>query len=304
MIWILVNIVNRTSVEVNDIKETDMAQAHCSTALSTIDNKLQLTDIESEEIEQTAENEIEDERCVAENVQSKKLPSLADLYMKDTKTLNTNVLAQDDDEEITTDSEKFHKPDNQQQEQQQEPYEQQINDFLTNAAKGGAVKSTDDSNLLENNLEEKFQSDNCAQKKFLFSELLARSCDMDGDKQQMDNINNIKRMKIDEDSKNARMQCKLKMNTNINVISGGQSEVQAVMAESSLSTEGVSGPHPVHRLGSVPADGPAHAAMIREADHEWQNYLANNHSVIVDTFQGQFKSTVSINCWGYHANYF
>lgn len=35
------------------------------------------------------------------------------------------------------------------------------------------------------------------------------------------------------------------------------------------------------------------AADVAAANASWENYKARNNSVIVDTFQGQFKSTVS-----------
>lgn len=33
--------------------------------------------------------------------------------------------------------------------------------------------------------------------------------------------------------------------------------------------------------------------MEQEADKHWKNHLAKHNSIIVDTFQGQFKSTAS-----------
>ena len=280
----LFGLVNRSSLELNDIRSMDDVQAHCSTNCSIIDNKLEPLVSNKTMVEAVHDTTAADDEHV-------KLPSLADLYMKDTRTLNTNVLVHDEEEELTTDSEKFLKPDNYQQ-QQLEPYEQHINDILSNTAKGGAVKSTDETNFLEHNLDDKFKSDN-AQKKFLFSELMARSCDIDGNKQQQDNINNIKRMKIDEDSKNARMQSKL--NTNINMISGGIVEVPCDIADSTLIEVRDCGNTMtrLHGVGPLPTDGHVRTAMIREADHSWHNYLADNNSVVVDTFQGQFKSTVS-----------
>ena len=37
----------------------------------------------------------------------------------------------------------------------------------------------------------------------------------------------------------------------------------------------------------------AHNMEQQEADKHWQNHLAKHNSIIVDTFQGQFKSTAS-----------
>ena len=87
---------------------------------------------------QMTEESVSDEGDISE--ESHKLPSLADIYMKNTKTLNTNVLVQEsDEEEIATDSEKFLKHDNNQLSLEHEPYEQQINEFLSSAAKGANI---------------------------------------------------------------------------------------------------------------------------------------------------------------------
>ena len=85
-------------------------------------------------------------------------------------------------------------------------------------------------------------------------------------------FNNIKRMKLEEREKNFRMECERKLR--------GLDASNAV--ENTSSDEaGASSCH-------------THLNDEIEADKHWEKHLSANQSVIVDTFQGQFKSTVSV----------
>lgn len=250
------------------------------------------------------------------------LPSLEDLYMKDTKTLNTNVLATEYlDDDVATDSDKFHKPDNLTRSPQQasdlfENFEQ-LNDLLSyEATKDASLKPVKETNLLAN-MKEKF-SDDCYTEKCLFSEMVgAVGCvsregiqniqkkllfsQLDTDDTSC-SINNIKRMKIDEDEKNLRMQAKLKVNTDKNPSNicsnltlrtsqiSDQACAMVVDGDQSLSQSVTSFPreHPV-----IPLPNQLREKDYKEAERSWKRYISNNRSVVVDTFQGQFKSTVS-----------
>ena len=172
---------------------------------------------------------------------NKRLPTIEDLCMKDTKTLNTNVLAMEfSDDVIAMDSHKYHKPDN-----TNRPSD---DDATTNLAmtaddvdaaasitsladkcdddddpmKGESLKSAiKETNFLANQ-KVKFSDDSCSGGKKLFSELFA-------DDQE---LIQIKRIKIDEQGcsdwlnsahaqvkdTNARMQQVLKINTDKNAL--------------------------------------------------------------------------------------
>ena len=123
-------------------------------------------------------------------------------------------------------------------------------------------------------------------------------------------INNIKRMKIDEDEKNVRMQARLKVNTNKNPTKGDESSNIRLLSPGDQSGLRGEGDNTV-RLGNSntslnqrtadmttsPLEEQIRAQNLAEAERAWKNYLKNNKSIIVDTFQGQFKSTVSENMY-------
>jgi hypothetical protein len=133
-------------------------------------------------------------------------------------------------------------------------------------------------------------------------------------------INNVKRIKMDDQAeKNVRMQTKLKVNTEQNRTR------PSVPVENDLSTSSTSCHH--HPDGdlmmtcsfSVGSSGSQQqqqlqqqkgrqqftvndvscaitdrrqAQYVRSAQKAWREYTAQNRSVVVETFQGQFKSTV------------
>ena len=217
------------------------------------------------------------------SIAGKRLPSIEDFYMKGTKTLNTNVLASEFiNETVTTDSEKFHKPDN--VTRPTDPYEH-LTDFLMSEVKGAGAKPLKETNLLAN-VKDKFSDDDPYTKKCLFSEL---------DKEEEGcSINNIKRIKIDEDEKNIRMQARLKVNTNKNPTK----ETTRKLTETRVEREQVIS-SPVGGGGQVGQGTSASLNQWEEsviqADRAWAKYTEHHRSVIVDTFQGQFKSTVSVD---------
>jgi hypothetical protein len=91
-------------------------------------------------------------------------------------------------------------------------------------------------------------------------------------------FNNIKRMKLEEREKNYRMECERKL----------RSLDPSVVAETGSADE---------LLGAGASSCHTHLPFNLndeiEADKHWEKHLSTNQSIIVDTFQGQFKSTVS-----------
>ena len=153
---------------------------------------------------------------------------------------------------------------------------------------------------MENNAsEEKFSAYSWkeTQKKMLIKESMNGACstmEEDDKLQQQDNINNIKRIRIDEDSKNARMQSKLKMNTTKNFIQTSSTEAVVDSVSNSIDNTVVNTETSIRGISDN-----NRAAVIRQADQAWQNYIVHNRSVIVDTYQGQFRSTVSLVLFSY-----
>ena len=191
-----------------------------------------------EQAEQAA-LDIDQSDKVKEN--SRSFPSIEDLYMKDTKILNTNVLATEFIHEVVaTDSQKYHKPDNtSHQPTPEEGFDQleQLNNDLsyeTVTMKFATSKPLKETNLLAN-YKDKF-ADSCYPKKALFSDIASE--------EKESNINNIKRIKIEEDDKNIRMQAKLKVNTDKNPVKEDTVTVTSVM-KGSLS--------PIHNPMTEPA---------------------------------------------------
>lgn len=235
-------------------------------------------------------------------VGERKLPSIEDFCMKDTKTLNTNVLATEYMHEVvSTDSKKFLKLDNNSrssvmvQDEEVNAYEH-LNELLTCDTEKATCKPVKETNLLVN-CRDKFSDKGYYGKKLLFSDLES------GDEY---NINNTKRIKVDEEEKNLRMQSKLKVNTEQNQTKDCDSKSSVVGGVHSLNDQVFAGPSApgdqllsIQRTLSTTAmpclNNEDHLWMkyIRSAEKAWMRYTQQNKSVIVDTFQGQFKSTVS-----------
>ena len=220
-----------------------------------------------------------------DNDVDKKLPTFEDLCMKDTKTLNTNVLAADvDDDVMAIDSQKYHKPDNTNRLQEGDAGGddlQVLNDdelvgdeaaAVEMAAKGGSgeeMKASDmlklssikETNFLANQ-RPKFADDSCdgggaggggGGGKKMFSEVCA-----EGDEELIQ----IKRIKIDEQysdwlnsahahgkDKNVRMQEMLKINTDRNAFFEGSKGLTA--AVESKHEKGMMSPRQVDVMAAV-----------------------------------------------------
>ena len=277
----------------------------------------------------------------------RKLPSIEDFCHKETKTLNTNVLASEYMSEIVTlDSKKFYKPDNTNRPStmssvgsgssmmtvtgDDDSGEMSAFEHLHDLLVCDIAKSDDanaktlykETNLVANCRNKFADDDVCGGtdedaiygKKLLFSELDAA----DGY-----NINNIKRIKIDDEEKNMRMQSKLKVNTEQNqtrepdaLSSSGEAKVtnvgvmpigseQLLCAGGGASAASPTDQQQMMSLQRAASIGGGTVQCLNNEDHlwvryvrsaekSWLAYLGRNRSVIVDTFQGQFKSTVSV----------
>lgn len=265
----------------------------------------------------------------------RKVPSIEDFCSKDTKTLNTNVLIAEVTEELATDSEKFHKMENTVEHSVTSAAESlddevttggELHELLLAACDGSVSKPVKETNLVANCREKFVDSMKLASHSVAayaltsaadvdcFISTMKQYCgkpagvtqlvtESDDDVQNYDNINNIKRIKIDDQAeKNLRMHVKLKVNTEqnqtrsssppvaTNVIAGDQliasSSAVAVSAASAYTVQSSA----VSCTGDVIT-----AHHVRRAEEAWRAYTSRNRSVIVDTFQGQFKSTVSIH---------
>lgn len=243
------------------------------------------------------------------------VPSLQDLYSKETKTLNTNVLATGFmDESVATDSDKFAKHDNTGERSEtldEEDILQTVHE-VTNKNDNLEPKRVKDINI---RADKKAKSPKGAS---------ASGSMMAVEKEDCFALNSVKRMKFEGTEKNLQMQeiCKIQkevllcealhVNKTGNSNKGYfrkdaspslESDIESDMvedldheAEMEVSDdndmEGDSeGPPPA----LVPVDEGAlyTASEVMAAEEAWKTYRSKNDSVIVDTFQGQFKSTVS-----------
>ena len=257
----------------------------------------------------------------------RKVPSIEDFCSKDTKTLNTNVLIAEITEELATDSDKFHKIENTSEHCVSTAAESiddevttgdQLHELLLAACDGSVSKPVKETNLVAN-YRDKFVDSlkmttyatdvDCfitTMKHFCgkpagVSELTTEPHD---DVQNYDNINNIKRIKIDDQAeKNLRMQVKLKVNTEQNQTRSSSAPLadctgthavsgEQLIASSTSSLAVTVTSDTVQSSASCAADVVT-ARHVQRAEEAWSAYTSRNRSVIVDTFQGQFKSTVS-----------
>lgn len=274
----------------------------------------------------------------------RKVPSIEDFCSKDTKTLNTNVLIAEVTEELAVDSEKFHKIENTSEHSTTsaaEPLDDevtaggQLHELLLAACDGSVSKPVKETNLVAN-CREKFVDSMKMTTNSVSAYALTSATDVDcfissmkqfcgkpagvtqlatesdDDVQNYDNINNIKRIKIDDQAeKNLRMQAKLKVNTEQNLtrscsppvadctVSNAISGDQLTASSSSAVAMSAGSPHTAQSSALSCTGDLSTARHIRRAEEAWRAYTSRNRSVIVDTFQGQFKSTVSnfVFCW-------
>ena len=243
------------------------------------------------------------------------VPSLEDIYSKETKTLNTNVLATEYmSETITTDSDKFAKTDNTTVVQDYGDMEDGLvhNDirapYKKDVYKPSKIK---DVNIRVDKKSRLPKGTNST------GEILST------EKEDCFLLTNVKRMKFEGTEKNLQMEemskiqkGKLSFNEevekctdkNINsfshrapdllmstgVESDGESEMledQDVDADMEVSDVDQYDPSDREECLSATCHGYSTADVLA-AEEAWHKYLMKNDSVIVDTFQGQFKSTV------------
>ncbi|KAK7793466.1 hypothetical protein R5R35_013843 [Gryllus longicercus] len=165
--------------------------------------------------------------------------------LKDAKTSNVNVLVteQEANNEIRFDSEKFPKHENL---RRRDPLENpNLTEFHNFDSKTVCVKRIKETNLLHESMDHAAECDKC--------------------------FNNIKRIKLEDQEKNFRMECERKLRC----LDSESTPDNAYREEA-----GASSFTPVHLNEEI------------EADKHWENHLALNQSIVVDSFQGQFKSTV------------
>ncbi|XP_069684721.1 uncharacterized protein [Periplaneta americana] len=179
--------------------------------------------------------------------------------LKDAKTSNVNVLVteQEANNEIRFDSEKFPKYENA---RRRDPLEMpNLTEFHNFDGKTVSVKRIKETNLLHETLDS------------------PPECSEELDLESSKCFNNIKRMKLEEREKNFRMECERKL----------RGLDPTVVGESSSTDE---------LLGAGASSCHSHLPINFneeiEADKHWEKHLSANQSIIVDTFQGQFKSTV------------
>ncbi|XP_064639050.1 uncharacterized protein LOC135494727 isoform X2 [Lineus longissimus] len=207
--------------------------------------------------------------------QNLNIHSIETFYMKDTKTKNVNVLATEFmEEEIKTDSEKFPRQETVAPNSVDLMDEMIDIDMYQESAKGDSYKETNENiNVLP--VERKNSEKGGLHRKNL-------KCELDPDETS---INNIKRIKIDEDQKNFKLEQLKKVNTDKNqcvTTSPHHSNVDDVACCST----------PVADAGATYQGPMWQALMEKEANKEWEKYTERNWSIIVDTFQGQYRNMV------------
>lgn len=287
---------------------------------------------------QCCDDNTDSSSAVTVDESGRKVPSIEDFCSKDTKTLNTNVLIAEVTEELALDSEKFHKIENTAEHSATSAAESlddevtaggQLHELLLAACDGTVSKPVKETNLVAN-CREKFVDSMKMTTNSVSAYALTSPADVDcfissmkqfcgkpagvtqlatesdDDVQNYDNINNIKRIKIDDQAeKNLRMQAKLKVNTEQNLTRSSSPpiadctgsnavSVDQLTASSSSSVAMSAGSSHTAQSSALSCTGDFSTARhIRRAEEAWRAYTSRNRSVIVDTFQGQFKSTVS-----------
>ncbi|KAL4220399.1 hypothetical protein ACF0H5_020802 [Mactra antiquata] len=240
-------------------------------------------------------------------VSSTNVPSLEDLYAKETKTLNTNVLAFEYMEDnVATDSDKFSKHDNTTARDVMVEEEDILNNVVESSPKNDGFempKKIKDVNIR-------------ADKKSKSPKGACGANSMTSEKEDCFTLNSVKRMKFEGTEKNLQMQeiCKIQKEAlicealrvekpkNIERVSfvhepspSVDSDIDSDIGEEHDDMD-VSENEVDNVMVKSPAtlsDGAGYTTTeILAAEEAWQKYLSKNDSIIVNTFQGQFKSTV------------
>lgn len=238
------------------------------------------------------------ERDSSEMTSNEKAPSFEDICMKDARTLNTNVQLLEEATQISTDSEKFHKPLNINRNEITEASEK------SDAALAGCSNLGDyfddvvpqlplELKVLESNIMDLCKKGGdfknvVATCKIKETNILADMCSNqkhpEGKKLFLDldhpDINNIKRIKIDDDGRQ----------TKVNIV---QNLPERETEKEGRSSSQRSREDEDEESPSPPAED-LESQLTRQAQESWVEYTRSNKSIIVDTFQGQFKNT--LNC--------
>ncbi|XP_022190095.1 ubiquitin carboxyl-terminal hydrolase 10 [Nilaparvata lugens] len=199
--------------------------------------------------------------------------------MKDAKTSNVNVLVTDEEvnNEIKFDSDKYPKSENTRRKESSNVNVFQI--YENNTTNGKRVNSTVTQYSSVADFREGLDLKRIKMHRF---EADAADADAEHEKNhKMEHERKNRVLDINLVEKNLRIECERKQRKldDINM------EAETAGASSSLVEpivlDGVS--------SSKLSDG---EKPEEEADNHWEKHLASNQSIIVDTFQGQFKSTV------------
>ncbi|KAG1658003.1 Ubiquitin carboxyl-terminal hydrolase 4 [Nymphon striatum] len=208
--------------------------------------------------------------------------SVLDDFIKDTKTLNTNVLVEVANNELAVDSEKFPKLDR----IGHQGTLDNLHSLPVNVIHNSKEFKLKETNLSANNGLKKnvnVKSNNslgsiCKQ----VGSALGNEC----------SVSNIKRTRLEEISDN-RMHCK-KIKRGCNLLTSNNLSNEHI-SEDDEDTTVDSSDQSDEDIASEPQQEmktDMHDVYNALAEKEWNKYLEQNDSVMVSTFQGQFKSTV------------
>ncbi|CAD5124245.1 DgyrCDS12542 [Dimorphilus gyrociliatus] len=221
---------------------------------------------------------------------------LDDLCKKDTKTSNTNVDGILNIDKPKSDSEKFATADT----------------YLTDDQ---TITKLDNANITKEELTTRNTNlTSCVYEKF--SHLPSKQLLPDSVLDKTDNYdtckieeerNNTKSLRSSDSDKNARMQAKMKVNTdkNITKVNGYSAPTSTAIDISQITStqttpDSAIGIEEKEYQPSQSDDEEIYIptkSEIQQAENDWNKYLLRNKSVVVDTFQGQFQSRVKCkNC--------
>ncbi|RZF43319.1 hypothetical protein LSTR_LSTR001580 [Laodelphax striatellus] len=221
------------------------------------------------------ENGIKSDNNSALNNYSHRLSNIKDI-MKDAKTSNVNVLVTEEEanNEIIFDSDKYPKSENSRRKESLNYNLFQI--YENNATNGKRVNSTVTQYSSVADFREGLDLKRVKMRRF--------EADTDSDQEKnlrMEHERKNRVIDINLVEKNLRIECERKQRKfdDINM-----------EAETAGASGGLVQPPVLDGVSSSKlSDGDK---PEEEADNHWEKHLASNQSIIVDTFQGQFKSTV------------
>ncbi|XP_033100991.1 uncharacterized protein LOC117104308 [Anneissia japonica] len=107
------NLLHKSISPVEDVSEESCDSQNASEASTSKLSELEGLDIDSGKEESSCSNNLvstdQSKAVLQKHDNADKVPSIEEFYMKDVKTLNTNVLTEEESSPVTTDSEKFPK---------------------------------------------------------------------------------------------------------------------------------------------------------------------------------------------------